>query len=88
MTAREYFFLSRLISQDLALRHGPEFDDPTRGRYIPDDLPLTARALRRVNLKPPGLKRFLRAHADHLAALPDLRLAETSESLARLLTVR
>lgn len=36
----EHFFVCRLHNYDLDKRDGPEFDDPTRGEYIPDEIPL------------------------------------------------
>jgi 8-oxo-dGTP pyrophosphatase MutT (NUDIX family) len=55
----EYFVICRLQGYDLSLRHGPEFDDPTRGEYIPDEIPLTAEALSAIYIKTPELLTWL-----------------------------
>lgn len=55
----EYFILCRLQGYDLSLRSGPEFDDPTRGEYIPDEVPLTVEALTEINIKTPELRDWL-----------------------------
>ena len=51
----EHFFVCRLLNYDLSLRHGPEFDDPTRGEYIPDEVPLNEIALSQLNIRTPEL---------------------------------
>ncbi|WP_018350192.1 NUDIX domain-containing protein [Longispora albida] len=53
----QYFFVCRLTSLDMSARHGPEFEDPSRGRYDlarvlpPEGLP--------PMLRPEGLREFL-----------------------------
>jgi 8-oxo-dGTP pyrophosphatase MutT (NUDIX family) len=63
----EHFYVCRLLSYDLSQRHGPEFEDPARGLYIPDEIPLTAAALRGINIKTPQLRDYI------LRNLHDLR---------------
>src|SRR5262245_16542517 len=47
----EHFFICRLLDYDLSQRHGPEFDDPERGQYVPDAIELTSEALASINIK-------------------------------------
>lgn len=62
----EHFFVCRLLDIDLSRRHGPEFEDPSRGEYIPDRIPLTERALDAIHIKTPQLRSWLLAHLDRL----------------------
>src|SRR5688572_27986565 len=55
----EHFFVCRLIDYDLSLRHGPEFSDPTRGEYLPEEVPLTAEAISSISIKTPQLAEWL-----------------------------
>jgi len=55
----EHFFTCRLQSYDLSKRHGPEFDDPSRGEYIPDCIPLTKQAIDSIHIKTPELREWL-----------------------------
>lgn len=63
---QEHFFVCRLIDFNLGLRSGPEFLDPRRGDYIPDEVPLDADALRRLNVKTPQLRDWLLDNLDWL----------------------
>ncbi len=63
---QEHFFVCRLESYDLSLRTGPEFNDPTRGEYLPDEIPLTRRHIQRLNFKTPELQTWLLRHLDTL----------------------
>lgn len=63
----EHFFVCRLLSYDLNKRHGPEFDDPSRGLYLPDEIALTEPALNSIYIKTPQLRDWL------LRNLHDLR---------------
>ncbi len=65
----EHFFVCRLIDFNLGLRSGPEFLDPRRGDYIPDEAPLEADALRRLNIKTPQLLDWLLDNLDWLRAI-------------------
>jgi ADP-ribose pyrophosphatase YjhB (NUDIX family) len=58
----EHFYVCRLIHYDLSLRNGPEFDDPTRGEYIPDEVPLNEIALSQLNIRTPELFNWLVAN--------------------------
>lgn len=62
----EHFFICRLVDYDLGLRNGPEFDDPTRGEYLPVEVPLEVEALLALNMKTVELQTWLIAHLDHL----------------------
>jgi predicted house-cleaning noncanonical NTP pyrophosphatase (MazG superfamily)/8-oxo-dGTP pyrophosphatase MutT (NUDIX family) len=63
------FYLCRLVSLDLSRRHGPEFEDPSKGTYDVDRIPCTAAAVEAVDLFPAPLAAYLRAHAEELPAL-------------------
>ncbi len=51
----EHFFICRLIDYDLTLREGPEFKDPKRGEFLPDEVPLVASELNNIHIKTPEL---------------------------------
>jgi len=65
----EHFFVCRLLNYDLSKRYGPEFNDPARGEYIPEEVPLDAFELCRVNLKTPELRDWMIRKLDFLRAL-------------------
>ena len=58
---REYFYLARIQSWSEADRTGPEFDDPDRGEYRLQEVPLTASALDAVSLQPEQIAALLRS---------------------------
>ena len=66
---REYFYVCKLKDYDLNRRNGPEFNDPARGEYIPDEIPLTSAALRMINVKTPELTDWITAHLPQLQGL-------------------
>ena len=55
----EYFYICRLLDYDLSKRNGPEFDDPSRGQYIPDIVELSEQALNTINIKTIELRQWL-----------------------------
>lgn len=63
------FYACRLESMDVALRCGPEFDDPTRGGYDVDRFPCTADALTALPLWPRELRDYLGEQAESLPEL-------------------
>ena len=65
----EHFYICKLLNYDLSMRNGPEFNDPTRGQYIPDEIPLTFDAINNVEFKTPEIQQWLLAHLDILRAL-------------------
>ena len=65
----EHFFICRLLGYDLSQRHGPEFDDPERGQYIPDAVALTPEALAAIAIKTDELQQWLLANLDYLREL-------------------
>lgn len=70
----QYFFVCRLMGLDMSARHGPEFSDPSRGRY--DLARVTPPAgLRDLRLRPEGLTQFL--ITNHEALLLAAGLAPT-----------
>ncbi|WP_423463384.1 NUDIX hydrolase [Promicromonospora sp. MS192] len=67
--AVHHYFLARLVSMDLALRSGPEFQEPVRGTYDVEHVDLRDdAALAGVNLVPASLKAFVRANREALLA--------------------
>lgn len=64
----QHFFVTRLLSLDLAVRTGPEFADPARGAYDPDYVDLRGDALADIGLQPPELKAFILANREALLA--------------------
>ena len=66
---QEHFFVCTLEGYDLTLRTGPEFSDPTRGEYLPYDVPLYAPSIARLNFKTPELQSWLLRHLDALRTL-------------------
>ena len=62
----EHFFICRLTSMDLSRRHGPEFDDPSRGQYIPEEIPLHPDSLNDIEIKTPELRDYLLDNLDEL----------------------
>ncbi len=74
----QHFYLARARSwsADPAHRSGPEFNDPARGEYQLQPIPLTTETLERLDLKPDALAQFLIRHlreGTDLFTLPDLR---------------
>jgi 8-oxo-dGTP pyrophosphatase MutT (NUDIX family) len=63
------FYVCRLVAMDLSRRHGPEFDDPAKGRYDVDRVPCTPAALEPLRLVPEVLSAYLRDHAGDLPGL-------------------
>ncbi|REE94940.1 NUDIX domain-containing protein [Thermomonospora umbrina] len=63
------FYLCRLTSLDLSRRHGPEFDDPSKGTYDVDRVPCTSKAIEALDLFPASLAAYLRDHAEDLPTL-------------------
>ena len=69
----EHFFVCLLHSYDLSKRYGPEFDDPARGEFIPEAIPLEAAALRRIDFKTPRMREWMIPRLDYLRRLELLR---------------
>lgn len=65
----EYFVICRLQGYDLSLRSGPEFEDPTRGEYLPDEVDLTEETLNQINIKTPELRDWLIENLEMLQLL-------------------
>lgn len=55
----EHFYICRLRHYDLSLRHGPEFLDPSRGLFLPDEVPLEKNAILDINIKTEELQHWL-----------------------------
>ena len=63
------FYVCRLTSMDLSRRHGPEFEDPSRGRHDADLVPCTPADLAAIDLIPATLAAYLQDHAADLSGL-------------------
>jgi ADP-ribose pyrophosphatase YjhB (NUDIX family) len=64
-----HYFLARVTSMDLALRTGPEFQEPVRGSYDVEHVDLRDdAALARLELVPAAFKAFVRTNRDALLA--------------------
>ncbi len=79
----QHFYLARASSwsADAADRSGPEFNDPARGQYQLQPVPLTTEALQQIDLKPDALAQFLLGQlreGTNLFTLPDLRASHSS----------
>jgi len=57
---RQYFYLARIESWSEADRTGPEVDDPDRGEYRLEEVPLTVQALDAISLDPQEIAALLR----------------------------
>ena len=65
----EHFFVCLLRHYDLSQRYGPEFNDPSRGEYIPEAIPLDAAELRRINIKTPELREWMIQNLGYLHSI-------------------
>ena len=65
----EHFFICRLQNYDISKRYGPEFDDPTRGEFIPEEIPLNEFALTRIHIKTPEMRDWMLGNLDVLREL-------------------
>lgn len=62
----EYFYICRLVDFDLSQRNGPEFLDPERGEYIPEEVALTREAIDGIYIKTYELREWMLSHLDLL----------------------
>jgi ADP-ribose pyrophosphatase YjhB (NUDIX family) len=65
----QHYFVARLTALDLSARHGPEFEDPSRGSYDPVRVSLLGDELAALDLRPASLKTFILANRQALIAL-------------------
>jgi 8-oxo-dGTP pyrophosphatase MutT (NUDIX family) len=65
----EHFFICRLLDYDLSQRYGPEFNDPSKGEYIPDEIELTVQSIESLNIKTVELRDWLLDNLDMLREL-------------------
>ncbi|NJP88046.1 NUDIX hydrolase [Nonomuraea sp. FMUSA5-5] len=65
----QHVFGCRLVSMDPELRHGPEFEDPSRGLYEVERVPLRRSEIFSRNLIPQAVAGYLSAS---ITALPRL----------------
>ncbi len=65
----QHVYGCRLLSMDPALRHGPEFEDPSRGVYEVERLPLAESEITSRHLVPEAVAAYLSVH---ITALPRL----------------
>lgn len=69
---RQLYYLCNLLDYDLTRRNGPEFTDPSRGKYIVESVPLLPTALEKLRILSDDLKLFLIINAFQLADLPEI----------------
>jgi len=62
----EHFYICRLVNYDLGLRNGPEFDDPSRGQFLPDEIELDAQKIKNLNIKTTQLADWLLDNLEQL----------------------
>lgn len=67
----EHFFICKLEDYDLSKRHGPEFDDPTRGDFIPVEIALDLVELNTLNIKTPEMREWIVNNLDYLRQLQE-----------------
>ena len=70
----EHFFVCLLQEYDLSKRYGPEFADPARGEFIPQEVPLDALELCRINIKTEQLREWMLQNLDNLRDLQRMRV--------------
>lgn len=63
----QHVYGCRLVELDWARRHGPELDDPSKGRYDVERLPLRRAEITSRHVVPEAVAAYL---SDHIAALP------------------
>ncbi|GAA4081063.1 NUDIX domain-containing protein [Nonomuraea soli] len=68
-TKTQHIYGCRLVSMDPALRHGPEFDDPSRGVYEVVRLEPRPEEITSRHIVPEALGSYL---AEHIRSLPAL----------------
>ena len=54
-----FFYQCKLLNMDLGKRCGPEFADPTLGKYEPEFIGFHPDTLENLDIKPDGLKAYL-----------------------------
>jgi ADP-ribose pyrophosphatase YjhB (NUDIX family) len=69
---RQLYYLCTLLDFDLTQRNGPEFADPSRGKYIVESVPLLPTALEKLRILSDDLKLFLIINAFQLPSLPEI----------------
>lgn len=62
----EHFFVCRLEDYDLSKRDGPEFSDPARGEFIPEEISLDEASLSAISIKTPELRDWMVQNLDYL----------------------
>ena len=62
----EHFFVCLLEDYDLSKRDGPEFNDPSRGEYIPEEIPLDEVSLNMINIKTTEMRNWMVRNLDYL----------------------
>ncbi len=70
----EHFFVCLLQEYDLSKRYGPEFSDPARGEYIPQEVPLDALELCQIHIKTEQLRDWMLRNLDYLRDIQRIRV--------------
>ncbi|MBK8135811.1 MAG: NUDIX hydrolase [Anaerolineae bacterium] len=73
LRVRQLYYVCRLLKYNLDNRNGPEFNDPTRGKYIVERVALLPTALEKLRILSDDLKLFLIINAFQLFSLPEIQ---------------
>lgn len=73
LRVRQLYYVCRLLNYNLDKRNGPEFNDPTRGKYIMEHVALLPTALEKLRILSDDLKLFIIINAFQLFTLPEIQ---------------
>lgn len=73
LRVRQLYYVCRLLDFNLANRNGPEFLDPSRGKYIVERVALLPTALEKLRILSDDLKLFLIINAFQIFSLPEIQ---------------
>lgn len=73
LRVRQLYYVCQLLDFNLANRNGPEFLDPSRGKYIVERVALLPTALEKLRILSDDLKLFLIINAFQLFSLPEIQ---------------
>ncbi|MBZ0281757.1 MAG: NUDIX domain-containing protein [Anaerolineae bacterium] len=65
-TVQHHYFICHLLGYDLSQRNGPEFSNPAKGQYIPEEFPLIRDSFIDLNILPAELGHFLASNVELL----------------------
>jgi ADP-ribose pyrophosphatase YjhB (NUDIX family) len=73
LRVRQLYYVCRLLHFNLDNRNGPEFADPSRGKFIVERVALLPTALEKLRILSDDLKLFLIINAFQLFSLPEIQ---------------